>query len=480
MFQENTITKLLSTSLIIIGLVTTGYVLMNTPNVEGTELFFTLPLSFVICLLSFKRIIPYHRNGFGLKVLYIIILFRYIIIPILTCYVGSFSRSTSYSSGAYRYGIIMQNIELLVTCATIYFYFPKIYDKCYGKYKKRAKTLFYDDLSLGGIFVILFCLFVIYSRGLGTMLRSMRFLVLTAGLEQDAYYGYDIWMAHTGMAFLVIVITGVFQKREDIKPSIINLIIPLVFTFFSCALSFGNTRMMTVYFALSALSILLIAFPKHRFSVLGTIVPTFVIVLASFTMIKQFGYDVTSNVNKEIENNDIVSSLSDYISTTQNIAKVYDMYASYGYKMGISYLISDVIHGVVILQIPQLQIFVHSYLSHPTSLSLVVTGSEVVPMAGQSLLYGGWTFGWLIDIVFFIVLVRMLILTDCYSKIERRIGSRYIFTWVSVLFGMLMAYNLSIIWSSLNYVPFFTWCALFVNKKLRIGGARVVSYHKYE
>lgn len=473
MFKETSITIMLSTILTFVGIVTTVYVWRNTPNVDGSELFFTLPLSFTACCFFFKNIFPYHRGGFGLKVIYFIIIIRYLIIPILTCYVGSFSGLALYSAEAYRYGIIMQVIELFVTCITINLFFKKTFHRCSVNYEKHAKSMFYDDLSLGGIFVILFSIYVIYSRGLDSMLQSMRFLILTSVLEEEAIYGYDIWLAHTGMAFLVIVVTGIFQKREDYKPSITNVIIPLVFAFFSCALSFGNTRIITVYFALSALSVFFVAFPHRKTVVLSTIIPTFAIVLASFTMIKQFDYDVSSGIDAGVKDDDIVATVSAYVSTTKNIAKAYDMYELHGDEMGLGSFFADVIGGIHILQLPQFQSIVRSIVSRPTSIALASTGTEVVPMAGQTLFYGGWAFGWLIDIFIYVILIRLLILTDCYSKLERRLGYRYILTWVSVAFGMIMTYNLSIIWSTLNYVPFFLLGALYVNRKIKIRGTRV-------
>lgn len=468
MFQENGKSKTIITIFIIIGFLTTFYVGMNTPKTGGIGIFFLLPLSFTLCCILFKKILPYHRGGFGLKVLYTVIVVRYVAIPFFTCYTGSFSGLLRYPTDAFDYGVIMQIIELLVTCIVIRCYFEKTYNKCCDKYGLGQKKHYYDNLSLGGWLVILFSLFVISRRGLGTMLASMRFMVLSESLEKEAMYGYDIWMAHTLLAFLVIVISAVFQKREETKPSPFNILIPLIITILSCSASFGDNRMTSVYFAVSGIAVLMTAFPRRKATIVATIVPVFLVVIVSFTMIKNFGYDVTSGGDSGVGDDDLVATLSAYVSTTQNIAKAYHMYGLYGDRMSIANVISDFFSGIVIFQLPMFHGITRSILSTPSSIALASTSTEVVPMAGQALFYGGYAFGWLIDIIFFVVLIRLLLLTDCYSKIEKRLGNRYLLTWVSVTFGMLMTYNLLLIWFSINYVPLFTLFALWLNRTIRL------------
>lgn len=471
MFHINFKTDLLYYILLLTGISSTIYVGTAMYSSIAVPLFI-LPLSFSICLVLFKRIIPYHENGYGLKVLYSVIVVRYLILPTLTCLTKSFDKLTIYSNEAYDYGVLMQVIELITTCIIIYVYFPKTYTSCRIKYFKKGESINYDELSLGGIIVVLFSLLLIYSRGLDTLLSSLRFFVVSSGLEEESMYGYDIWLAHTLLAFLMIVIAGTFQKREDKKPQAINIIVPLVVAFFSCSLSFGDNRMTTVYYAVSAYAVLMIAFPRRKVAVKGTIIPVAIIVLASFTMIKQFGYDVTAGGDTGLNDDDIVTTASAYVSTTQNIAKAYDMYSLNGDKMTVNNIISDVTNGIVIFQLPGFQQLTAPLRKNPTSISLASTGLEVVPMAGQSLFYGSHLLGWLVDILFFVVLIRLLIWTDCRSKFERRLGNKYLLTWISVTFGMAMTYNMSIIWNSLNATPLFTLGALWVN--------RAISLHKHK
>lgn len=473
MFKENNISKIISVILIIVGLISTIYVALNTPNQDGTTFFFLLPLSFTVCVVLFKKIIPYHRRGFGLKVIYSVIVVRYIIIPILTCYIGSFSNG-SYSEKGYEYGIFIQIVELFVTCFIIYYYFNKVYYKNYSKYRLHYQEHYYDDISIGGLFVIIFAILLIYTRGLGNMLASMRFLVLSEGIEDEAMYGYDIWMAHTLQAFLVILSVATFQKKENKKKSLFNIIIPIVFAFLSCSLSFGNNRMTSVYYAISAIAVLFVAFPNRKGAILGTIVPTFLIVIVSFTMIKQFGYDVTSSYESGVEEDDMVSVISAYVCTTQNIAKAYDMYGLNGDMFSINNFISDVVRGITTLQLPFFHNLTDFICSAPTTISLASTSTEVVPMSGQTLFWGGYAFGWILDIIMHIIIVRLLIFTDCHSKFEKRIGNVYLYTWISVTFAMVMTYNFSIIWSSLNSTPFFTLCALYANRVLRLKKSKIL------
>lgn len=467
MFEERRITRIAYLVLLITGIIATIYVAIASFSALPAPLFL-LPLSFTICCCIFRNIIPYHRGGYGLKVLYTVFIVRYLVIPILTCSNNLYSELTKYSSEGLCYGVIIQVVELIVTCIVIKHSFIKIYNKCASKYTLSSNRHYYDDLSIGGLLVILFSIYVIASRGLDKILESMRFLVISQSIEEEALYGYDIWVIHTLMAFLVIVMCGTFQRKEDKKPSVTNALIPLLFAFLSCSLSFGNNRMTSVYYAVSALSVLFMAFPKRKYLITSIVLPTAVIVIVSFTMMKQFGFDVTSGGNAGVGDDDLVTTLSAYVSTTQNVAKAYDMYVSFGNKWSIDCFFSGFFNGIVILQLPLFQNIFHSILSVPTTISLASTGTEVVPMAGQTLFYGGYFFGWVLDIIFFIVLVRFLIITDSYSKLEKRVGNKYLYTWISLTFGMAMTYNLSIIWNSLNYTPFFTIVALWVNRTFRI------------
>lgn len=442
----------------------TVYVVVNTPSVEGAELFFLLPFSFGACCLFFgKSLIAYQNGGLALKVFYAVIFVRYVMLPFFTCQVGSFYL-TKFTPAAYRYSIFIQIVELFTSCIALKYFYVRQFNYVSRIYK-QFNISHYDNLTIGGAIVIVSSLLLLFSRGIDNLLMSMRFFVVDEALDSEAHYSYDIWAAQTLKAFVVIVLTSIFQKRNDKKQSWINVVIPLFLVTLSVIVVFGNNRMMLVYYALSGLSILLYAFPKQNKIIIGTLVSTLIIVLVSFTLIKNFGVSSSRQDEINIKNSELTGTLSLYVCSTESGAKAFDMYSYTGNQMhGLKTIWADLVDKTIILKLPFL-----SKLVDPTvkgivpSYKLAMTGSEVVPIAGQTLYYGTPYFGWLLDIFVFCFLMKLLSFLEVRSKKECALGKRYLFTWMSIIVAMSMCYHLGIMYSAFTYVPFFVSIALLFN-----------------
>ena len=202
-YRNNKITYGIYVLMLSLSLFVTIYVIGYTPPMEGTELYFTLPLTFFIGLLSFRHIFPYHEGGMGLKVFFTICMVRYVFMPFFTCYVGTFARS--FSSYAFSYAIIIQDIELLTCFISIHYFFPRQYHRIYAKELFKSSSV--EDVSIGGVFVIGIALLAIIIRGTANLASSLRFFIVTDKLSQEDYGGYDRWMAQTMLAFFVVTTT---------------------------------------------------------------------------------------------------------------------------------------------------------------------------------------------------------------------------------------------------------------------------------
>lgn len=465
--------------LIVISFACSFYVFFNTPEVSGTSFFFTLPLTFSFCCLFCSEIIEYQKHGFGLKVFYSVVLVRYLILPVLTCMAGhfavdgisAFGINGLSSSDGYSYAIWLSNIELIVSCIIIKRYYRKEYVRISRKID-HSRKYYYEDLGIIGFAILLIFLIFILLRG--RLSQSIRFFVVSSSIEDDAMYGVDIFLAHITMAFLVIVVTSYFQKRNDKKSSIINVFMPLAISLLTCITVLGNNRMMIVYFALSALIVLLRAFPKYKSFFMSTLVPAMLIVLISFTLIKQFGLDATYSSGKsDIAHNDITVGLSSYVCGIENVAHTYDLYKITGDKVSFMTFLSDIVnHTMPLKLVPGLPV-VEYFSSIPTSTELATVAYEMVSVIGQTLFLGGYYGGWLLDIISFIIVIRLLIIFEIHSKLEKKLGNVYIFNWLAVLFGMVMCYCLQTLYHNLTYVPLLVYCLLRVNEFFKMHKTRV-------
>ena len=454
-----------------IGLFVTAYVLGMPLKEDGSQFFFTIPLTFSICCFIFKDIVSYSSGGMALKVFFTVCVFRYLVLPFFTCQQGHFN-NVQFSANAYIYATFVEDMELIVSCVFIRHY----YKKEYRRISKKAldKQFFYEDLSLGGLLVIVFSIGIVAVRGLGELTQYMRVGIVTEGMEAESM-GYDIWLAQTVLAFLMIVVASYYQKKNDIKSSFGNMLLPLFVGMLTCVIIFGNNRMTIVYYALSAIAILNYAFPsKSQKSVITAIMAiVFAVIMISFTMTKQFSVDVSTG-NMDIGDRSLTGSVALYISSTEAIAKTYDLYGLRGDQMqGLLTFFSDVAHKTQLFFLPQLNFIKSAFRNIPTSYGLAMTDVEVCPMAGQMLFFGGYWFGWLFDILAFYTAVRCMIIFEVKSKTEKRLGIRYLSTWVSIVFAMMMCYHMGIIYNVVTYIPLFTYLALIVNDKIKIKKTRI-------
>lgn len=454
-----------------LGFVAFIFVAVNQPNLSGTELYATIPLTYSICCFVFYTIIPFQKGGFGLKVFYVVATCRYVVLPILTCIVGHFTNET-FSSSSYVYAIVMTDIELVVSCLAIKHYYPIFSNRI--KDENKEKVEYYDELGIGGLMVLVGSMGLIAVRGVDTLQRSMRFGVVSTKLTDEALYSYDIWLAHTLLAFCVIGITSFFCKRNEKKTSIINIILPVVSVGISCMMIFGNNRMIIVYFALSGLTVLFRAFPKYKGVFVITIIPVFLVVMVSFTMMKQYSIDVTSSGRETVGAEQLVQTLTSYICGIENVAKTIERYSVTGNQMSFLTFFSDIVHNTKILGLPILSKIPRLMDGIPTSVDLATTSTEMVSVCGQTFFFGGGILaGWLLDIVAYIFIMRFLVIFDINAKVSESLGTVYVFTWLSVLFGMTMCYCLETLYAGMTYVPFFTWIFLTINRKIRMRWSRI-------
>lgn len=459
-YRKNGYTRLIC----LISFFASCYLFLHPLENRGAFLYFTIPLTYSICCYAFGGIVNYHKGSFGLKMFYIVSVFRYIVLPVLTGITGGYFKY--YSENALIYGIIMTDIEIVVCCITIRYSYCTMWKK---SFRRILKTNRYDDIGIGGLIILLVAVLFLQTRGINSLLSMIRFGTVRNKLVGDFVYSYDIWLAHTLMAFLVITTTSYFQRKNDKRDSLLNAIIPLITVVLTCLTAFGNNRMVIVYYFIAGLMVLFTAFPKKKGLFLIVIIPAFTVMIVTFTMMKQFSIDVSSTTNNIYpEFGEITSTLSGYICGVDNVAATYDLFGIRGHEMQVLTIISDIVNDTKILGLPVLNNIPKVFADIPTSIDLATQTSEMVSVAGQTLFYGGYFLGPAMDVLAYIVIMRMLIMFDIKSQLSTSIGKVYINTWLSVLFGMSMCYCLSTLYSNITYIPFFTTVLVSMNNSIKI------------
>lgn len=326
-------------------------------------------------------------------------------------------------------------------------------------------------MSLGGLIVLAGVVGIVAIRGLNRMLSKMRFGLITEAMDEESMYGYDIWLAQTMMAFLVIMVVEFFSEREERKPGIVNCIIPAIAVVLTCMCTFGNNRTMIVYYAICGLTVLLKAFPEKKKLFYSIVGPAFLLVVISFTLLKQFHIDLSGTSGMETMRTDVFGIqqyLTSYLCGTESIAKCYHIYSETGNKMQLFTLFSDIANKTSILGLPGLNRIVQLFKNIPTSYSLAMYWVEIVPIVGQAIFYGGYVIGPFIDVIAYIVVIRLLVRCEVKGKLANEIESAYLFTWLAGIFSFCMCRSLAVMYANCSYIPFYLSIALMINKYIRI------------
>lgn len=459
------------------SLAVTLYAIFNPISTPGGELFFSLPLTFFVLITLFPDVIKYQNGGFGLKVFYAVAIIKYLVLTVLTCEAGEFATGglSVYSLDnisrpeSYRYAIVALDLELIVAFLCLHFWYEKIYSKL--GVKVPQKRAYYQSLGIMGfLLLIIIAVLIVVRGGFGDL---MQFGVISDSdkLSTDNLdgHGIDFDLGRVLVCFVVIVLTGFFQRRNDRKPSSWNFVIPVTFGLLSTLLVLGSNRMRMVYMALCAIAILVKAFPKYRKSVYSIIIPALGVVLVTFTLIKQFQYSVVDQISANSKQEvDLRVDITEYACGVENIAHSFDNFLKRGNQADLSTPLIDIARFNYIVAVPPLTIIRTSLKEERSSLEILVDSMEMFSVAGQAALYGqGAIGGWLLDVIFWVIIIRLLIIFEVHSKLEKDIGRVYNYTWCAVLFGVSQCYTPITLWSNLTYNPLWLWFVLEINKLLR-------------
>lgn len=468
-FQEH----LLHKSVLFAAIGITVFVFLNPISTEGGELLFTIPLTLCLCMLVYPNLLTYQRDGWGLKAFYIVILVRYLLIPLVTVIEGQFATGglscyelSRYSDPiSYRYAIISMDIELLTSLFVINKYYLHDYKK-YDAIKPKTKFV---SLRPFGVCVSLFFLWLIFARG--GIESFIRMGIVSENLEtesQTGHHGIDVMIIKPLMGFLVITVSGLFGNLYKKNRSFFNLIIPLLVAFCSCILIVGNNRMQMVYLALCAISVLMVAFPAYKKLVTSILLPTMIVIIVSFTLFKQFGIVVGQDSVSSTDSNDWVTGLTAYACGPENIAHTFDNQIERGHKETFGTFMSDIIKYNTTTNLPGLSTLRSFIKDIPMTFEYAVDSFEMTSTAGLCAFYGhGFLGGLLLVFLTYLIIARLLVYFEIQSKISSDLASIYIYNWCAILFGVSMCYCSLTLWDNVTYVPLWIWVLIKINNFLK-------------
>ena len=454
-FSENLLYRLIT----IVSVCVAFYVAINQISIPGLEFLFVVPLTYTICSIVYRDVFMYHKNGWGLKVYFVMQFVRFVIGPFLMAKLGDIGYPKNSEVSGYIYAIVVSCIEIITSYVVLHRYYIKEYKRIVTG---RQAINYYCTPSFLGFMLFFSLVLLVFVRGhLPEIIQQMRFLVVSTQYDVEDLWSYDIWFIHLIFALTVIYVTSFFQKKNDSKPKIVNIIIPTIIVFLTATIVILNNRMLMVNFALTGLAILGKAFPMRQKFLQGVMISTMLIVAVSFTMMKNYNIDVSSDADEVVTEKQQLRDLQDYTCGVENIAHSFDMYQMNGSKMGIENVLSLIAKHTILFKFPGMGIKVFKDI--PTTIDLATTGTEMVSVAGETLFWGTPFFGIFFDIFAIFVIVRILVKMEIYAKTSMNLGIIYICNWLAIIFGFSNCYCIMTLWETASNLPFLLAIALLVN-----------------
>lgn len=438
--------------LFLTGLICAHYIKNNEVARKGLEYLWLVPLSFSICVLFFKQIIPYHKNGIGLKILYLIIIIRYLVSPYListTQYIH-FARLT-VSADSYRLAVFVTIIELVVACATIRYFWP------YYMSKIKRPIIKASNNSNTGIFAWVACaiILVICAVRIDNFGSGMHFLfIVTEDIGKTGAAEGILLMAVKTFIFIRLLIYA--KKKYAMNKNIFWVIFVGILAFLNVSIYYGSNRSLVFQTIFSTLLIFIIAFPRAKKPALAFLMPASIGILLVMIFTKQFGISGSELEGLKISLNTLSEDIEMYVNGMWPLASSLELANSRVYQVSLLTIYVDFVKNFFPFMIPGLNWpieIVRDYLTTAQQYNLATGGiGAMLPLAGQMWMYGGKYGGMILTVIANAFCIALLVRYEILAKKSVSYQQKYLYIWLSALFALTMCYCLiTFVWSWSKY-----------------------------
>lgn len=463
--------NIIITLLSIVAFFESAYLFLESAPRKGLDLIFALPLVFGLCLLYFgKKILPYHENGFGLKIYYSIAIVRYIIQPFLILisrgHLGV--RMPEAQKDSYPVAVLIYCIEIVIACLAISKYYPaftKKYESSKGL--KRQIPLNYVGKSV----ILIYILFLVVR--LPSWYPGMKILGLKEATSDIAVV-FDATIFNCVKVFIFIYF---------LVKSKMNVRIPAKFRFyFSLAVIaglfnfltyFGSNRSFIYETAIATILIMIYAYPQYRKRVLVLSIPFAIIIMFVSFVTKQFAVENMVTVTAVNTETAVSNIIEEYANGLWTVARSYQSSIGLSSTESAEALLGDISDGLQGLSdLPGFKALNES-LSTLRSSSEIFKNSlgqpddrgQMLSLSGGFLIVGGEMFGWAVLLIGNYLMIMLLVYMEVLSKATGDLYYKYMYLWMSVLMGLVHCYCLQTIIYCWSKFILFYWLVLFINRK---------------
>lgn len=467
-----------------------------TPR-PGLEQIWALPASFGACCFAFGKVFSYHRGGLGLKLFYFIMFVRYMLTPGLIVVSGgriNATRMCLLDSSSYEAALVIMLVELVVSLACIAVFYPRAYlSACVKAHAGLSPSELSESVSVSPVtpFGYMGCAVVaaLLLARIGVWWPELEIppFKMASGstvITIDAIF-FTVIVEY---AFLLAV-NEACRRRALGKPFGSMTLLALALACFAILAHFGEGRILVIEIAAAALFVLVRSFPKARRKFLLVAVPIALALSFSMFVTKQYDLEDAGDFDVSVLTlQGISNDIEEYTNGPWVVAVSYESSLNLSSEQSLQAFAKNLVDGTSRLAfIPGYSVLT-GFAENYRSASDVMKSYFEVYDRGQMLSFSGDWFivandiGWVIFPVAVAFAVRLLIWFEVRSKTERGVFRMYIFTWMSVLFGIMFMYcsqTLLFCWSK-NIL--FLWLIVAANdmivRKSSSGRAGRVAYVK--
>lgn len=441
---------------------------------DGLQLMWLIPLSFAVCGFAFSWIIGYHAGGVGLKILYAVMVLRYLALPaLISATRGRLGRlMIRASADGYRFATAVTIVELVVCCLTIGFAWPRVRRRHMTRSPARTGGLGEgSDLTAGGVTIVVLLFVIILARGVDGVTSSFNFLMKTQRTVATGVDSYAIVALQVVKSFLFVVAATWCAKRYEGTKKLPWVLTATVVALLNVSTYFGYNRSQILQTAIATTLTLVYLFPTFRRYVYLALIPVAGGVLFSLAALKQFGVSAFGGgLAKKMTLDSLSQNLESYVNGPWPLATAYDAATTAARHVNGLTVLRTYTDNFFLFKVPGLSWPNDVLNGIPSVLDLYHAATApaqgaMLPLSGEMWFYGGQLLGPLLLVGGNVLAIYLLVYVDVRSTFVVGTHRRFFYYWMASLCGLTMCYDLITIWWSFSKFAFFLAILFWLNNR---------------
>ncbi|CCV65105.1 hypothetical protein BN85300840 [Paracholeplasma brassicae] len=413
-------------------------VINKIPVISLLAIFYTFVITIILLTKSeYLKLFKY----LGFKILFVILEIRYIIMPLFIAIVGKTdSIGRQPDSSSILVAVIFMIIEMLtIIISATYFYKDKLGKESIKPYNSNNSnySIFYI-----GLIIISIVLLALYPRLLGNFdILSIR------DIEIVSYFrGFDIRIIRfTQILITIYSVSFIHRLSKNSKFGYyVGLLFSLTLVVLSMSILQSENRASFIISAISYMSMISWIYRKNDGFIKYVFLAAIVLIISIITLQREKLYG--SNLENSITS--LSKLIQVYFSGPNSVANSIDLFKNDAYLLNAKTFLTDVFLwsgylGNVLFKNEILQNYGTSYRFNYFIYEGMMygEGDQIIPLIGQSIAY----FKIAGIILMPTILTKLLSVFDTFAIKSCTVDEKYIFSFITVVFGLFPIYNISIL-----------------------------------